>query len=108
MRTLSFTIEGQRAMKDPTCDFEHLVSGSRGYLKARFSFNKEWDGYAKVAIFKKLLSEYPAPIINGECMIPGDALDYEKFTVSVIGQKKSGQRLTTNEVEVLQQLGGGA
>lgn len=107
MRTLSFTIEGQRVMKDPTCDFEHLVSGSRGYLKAQFSFNKEWDGYAKVAVFRKLLSEYPVPIINGECEIPGDALDYERFSVSIVGQRKSGERLTTNEVEVLQQLGGG-
>ena len=108
MRILSFIVEGQGIVKDPTCNFEHLVSGSRGYLKARFTFDKEWDGYAKVAIFKKLSLEYPAPIINGECMIPGDALDYEKFTVSVIGQKKTGQRLTTSEIEILQQSGGGA
>lgn len=102
MRALRFIIEGQRAAKDSTCDFEHLVAGTRGYLKAQFVFDGEWNGYVKVAVFKKLQHEYPVPLVNNECMIPGDALDYEKFSVSVVGQKRTGERITTNEIVVEQ------
>lgn len=102
MRVLSFIVEDQMIRKDPACDFTNLISGTGGYLKARFVFNQEWRGYTTIAVFRKLSSEYPVPIINGECIIPGDTLESDWFKVKVIGQKKAGQRLTTNEVEVKQ------
>lgn len=50
MRVLSFIVEDQMIRKDPACDFTNLISGTGGYLKARFVFNQEWRGYTTIAI----------------------------------------------------------
>lgn len=107
MRIISFKVEEQTISKDARCNFSGIVSGTKGYLKAKFKFNSTWNGFATVAVFRKLLTEYPVPIINGVCEIPAEALDHDKFYVRVVGRKKSGEQLTTNEVEINQGNGGG-
>lgn len=106
-RTLAFRVEEQQLIKDPSCSFEGIVSGTRGYLRARFSFDGAWKNCACVAVFKKLLDEHPIPLRNGECEIPAEVLDWDKFSVRVVGRAKSGLQLTTNEVDVYQLRGGG-
>lgn len=106
-RILEFKVEEQQLSKDPSCSFEGIVSGTRGYLRARFSFNRAWNGCACVAVFKRLLDEYPAVVKNNECEIPAEALDWDSFSVRVVGRTKGGSQLTTNEVEVRQIRGGG-
>lgn len=102
MRELVFTVNQQKLEKDSTCDFSGIVKGTKGYLTARFKFDSSWDGYGKVAVFKKLLDEYPVILKNNRCTIPEKALDFDSFSVSVIGQK-SGGRLTTNALRVEQE-----
>lgn len=104
-RVLKFKVEEQELSKDPSCSFEGIVSGTKGYLTAKFSFNRAWSGYARIAVFKKLLEEYPVPLKNDCCDIPEGALDWDKFSVKVIG-RKDGSHITSNEVVVCQNRGG--
>lgn len=107
MRQLEFIVHGQRIEKSNTCSFAGLVKGSEGYLKASFSFDKDWDGCAKIVKFRDEFGcvKESAPVyeINGKnvCDIPNEILAYERIYISVIGQKKN-YKITTNEVEVLQ------
>lgn len=105
-RVLMFRAVEQKLIKDPSCSFEGIVSGTRGYLRARFSFNKAWNGYAKVAVFRKLLEEHPVVLQGDSCDIPAEVLDWDNFYVRVVGRKKDGSQLTTNEIEVRQSRGG--
>ena len=51
MRTLKFIVHDQIVEKDPKCDFDNLVPGTEGYLRAVFSFSPEWDDCVRVAAF---------------------------------------------------------
>lgn len=101
MRELVFDVNEQIIKKNENCDFENLVSGTKGYLKARFSFNKEWNGYGKVAVFTNLSKDYPAILKDNACMIPEEALTGDYFKVKVVGSRL-GLRITTNQVTVEQ------
>lgn len=106
-RVLVFKVNNQILEKDPSCSFEGIVSGTKGYLKARFSFNRFWDKCACVAVFSTLLKEYPVPLKAGECEIPPEVLENEGFYVRVVGKRKDGVMLTTNEIRINQIQGGG-
>ena len=101
MRVLKFIVSGQQIRKDPSCDFEGLVPGTKGYLEAQFLFLEEWKGCKKAAVFSSLGLEYPVPIINGKCEIPEKALTRRMFSVKAVGTR-DGYRITTNKVEVSQ------
>lgn len=102
MRSLNFFAMGQNLQKDPTCDFSGLVKGSKGYLQAHFSFDAEWTGCGKVAVFTRLGKEYPAKLSADTCMIPEEALSYSRLHVHVIGVR-DGFRIQTNDVELEQE-----
>lgn len=101
MRTLKFLVDGQSIRKDPSCDFSHIVPGTKGYLSASFDFSPDWDGCRKAAIFSCLGKNHPVPIINNKCQIPEEALIYKYFKVQVVGEM-DGYRITTNSEEVKQ------
>lgn len=101
MRILKFTVNRQHIEKAPECDFSGLVAGTKGYLKAEFSFSEEWNNCAKAAVFTRLGRSFPVPIINGICDIPPEALDRKQFSVSVVGER-NGYRIVTDKVEVRQ------
>lgn len=106
MRTLKFIVEGQSIKPDPHCDFSGLVPGTGGYLKAEFTFSKEWTSTPKVAAFySRLGKEYqPQHLTNGKsCMIPSEASSKRIFKVQILG--KNG--LVTNKLEI-DQKGDGA
>lgn len=104
MRTLKFNVEKQLIRRDPNCDFEGIVPGTEGYLKAYFSFSKEWDGCIKVVEFSTRFGEESEPqyLKDGcSCIIPSDALKNKRFRIRVIGKKKD-YRITSNYVTVSQ------
>lgn len=101
MRTLKFIVEGQSIKQDPSCNFSGIVPGTKGYLKAEFSFSKDWKDCRKAAVFELLRNEYPAPIVGNTCEIPAEALTWKSFSVKVVGER-DGYRITTNRVEVKQ------
>lgn len=102
MRNLNFKVSGQKLSKEG--DFDNIVVGSKGYLKACFTFNSEWKGFAKVAVFKSNDSdEVPAKInANCECMIPDSVTDGAYIKVRVVGKNKASQSITTGTVSFLQ------
>ena len=86
-------INGQTA--ELTCD--KVVSDSIKYLKIRFDFNEEWDGYVKTAVFHNesedatvsVLMVDGEPLYLGEnaCLVPHEVIKCPGFTVSVAGIK---------------------
>lgn len=102
MRLLKFIVTDQRIEKDPECDFKHIVSGSRNYLKAHFSLSKEWQSCILVASFWRGDKEHAVRVNNGCCDIPVEVLDYPTFRVSLTGQS-GNTRITTNRILIRQE-----
>lgn len=108
MRTLKFIVNDQIITQDPNCDFNNLVPGTEGYLKAEFSFSPEWKDCVKVAGFWSAMGvEYqPQVLADGySCMIPADALKKQIFKIEILGKKRGGITLKTNRVTVTQDGG---
>lgn len=103
MRVLRFDVDRQLLKPAQNCDFSGIVPGSAGYLLARFSFDGEWNGCKKAASFYGSNGlEYAAPIVNGTCEIPENALIGRFFEVSVKGVR-DGFKITTNRLIVRQE-----
>lgn len=106
MRTLSFIVDGQIIRQHPNCDFDNLIPGSSGYLKAEFSFSSEWNNMIKVASFWRNGRECPPQILKDgvSCTIPEEALTNRQFEIGLLG-KKDNMKITTNKVMVVQNGG---
>lgn len=103
MRSLMFKVNGQKIEKDPNCDFSGIVAGTKGYLKAKFTFTEEWNDCILVARFWKGSEEHAARIVKDECDIPPEALTGKAFKVSVIG-KRGGYLIKTNRILIEQEV----
>lgn len=105
MRVLEFEVKKQRVLKKQGCDFSCIVSGSVGYLLAKFHFSEEWDKCEKKVASFWLDDEEHAGFIDkdGYCSIPQWALVGEEFGVSVTGAGKD-YRLTTNRIKIKQEV----
>lgn len=107
MRTLKFIVDGQTIMRDPYCSFNHLVPGTKGFLRAEFTFSKEWDKCVKVVQFRSEMgTEFPPQVLKDgySCIIPDEALAKKKFKVSVIG--KGNEFIITSDDVIVHQNGG--
>ena len=104
-RVLSFVVEGQTIKKDELCDFTGLVSGTKGYYQAKFTFDRTWKDYQKVAVFRTTAVKKYVPIIDGICEIPDEVTKGLLYYVSVVGVM-DGVSLPTTEVFVRQKRGG--
>ena len=77
-----------------------VVSGSKNYLHAKFTFTKEWNGLTKTAVFKREEDEegYLVVLNNDVALIPWEVLQNEGiFYVSVFG----GDLITVNKARVI-------
>lgn len=104
-RVLEFTVDRQRITRKRGCDFSHIVSGSVGYLKAKFHFiSGEWKGCRKAASFW-INDKESAELLDksNTCLIPTDVLVGEKFEVSVTGVR-DGLLFSTNKTKVKQEV----
>lgn len=107
MRILRFIVEDQILEKDPECNFEGLVPGSKKYIKVKISFSPEWDGFVKVVSFRSMLgTEYPPQVLQDgiSCIIPVEALSRRAFKMQVLG-KKGDVSITTNKITIEQKGG---
>lgn len=64
MRVLKFNVNGQILEKSKDCDFDHIVAGSKNYLKMYFSFSDELKSFRKIARFSDGEKEDYMPIIE--------------------------------------------
>ena len=77
--------------------FNRVIEKSNNYLKASFSFSREWDSVIKTAIFKKDSLVKYVILENDECVIPSEMIQTQgEFEVSVIG----GDLITVNSVTI--------
>ena len=105
MRILEFNVNKQRLTKQKVCDFSGLVSGSVGYLKAKFDFSHDdWEPCTiKIARFWFDDNEHAAYLDeNGCCEIPPEVLTGERFSVSVLGAAP-GYKIETNKIKIVQE-----
>ena len=58
---LQFQVHGQHIMRT---DFSRVVAGSKNYVSCRFSFNADWAGLVKTAVFEKDGIAYHAVLTN--------------------------------------------
>lgn len=100
-RTLIFDVIGQTLKKSDSCDFSGIISGTSGYLVARFNFSLEWYGCKIAASFWENGEEYAVPVINDECTIPAEALSGSRFEVSLTGINDK-YKITSNRLTVFQ------
>lgn len=110
-RVLSFVVEGQTIKKDEQCDFTGLVSGTKGYYAAKFSFDKTWKDYQKVAVFRTTATKKYVPIVDGIYEIPDEVTKGLLYYVSVVGVMDGASlqatvTLPTTETFVRQKRGG--
>lgn len=102
MRTLEFRVHGQEIAQAAGCDFDGLVRGTKGYLRARFYFDENWDGCRVAASFYDAQgNEHAAAVVNSACMIPDEALAGGSFSVSLTGVKR-GYRITAGKLTIRQ------
>lgn len=103
MRTLVFSVKGQRLTQKPTCDFTGIVPGTVGYLRAQFEFDSDWDGCNIAASFfnDKQEEEWAFPVKDNVCMIPAEVLNGYIFYVSVTGKRKD-YKILSNKLMVRQ------
>lgn len=106
LRILEFLVDKQMITKNPVCDFNNIVPGSKGYLKARFFFSAEWEGCTKVVGFSYGKTEYQPQKIDDDntCNIPYEALKNPSFNIQVFGKRK-GFQISTNKI-IVNQNGG--
>lgn len=74
-----------------------VVSDSRSYLVARFSFSECWQGLSKTAVFQGTDGKVYHMLLDGDsCAVPVEVIQPTRFFVSVFG----GDRLTSDRAVV--------
>ena len=87
MLDINLLVKDQRV----SCEKKTLVADSRNYQYATFSFDEEWEGLIKTAIFKNGKLVYHVPLdINNRCLIPEQVLKMGVLEISVF----AGDRIT--------------
>ena len=103
MRVLTYKVKGQRLIA--TGNHSGLIAGTKGYVKALFEFDKDWDGCIKVVSFFND-GEYAIKLDDSNtCYIPNEALTNQTFKVKVEGRKQDGYCIFTDPI-IERQKGG--
>lgn len=101
MRELKFKVKGQRLSRDPGCNFNNIIKGTKNYLSLNISFNKDWDNLMKVVYFLNTKTYYP--LKGNYLVIPDDALEHDVIGFRIIGKSSStNQTILTNDITVKQ------
>lgn len=103
MRLLKFNVIDQKIEKDPECDFENIVAGSRNYLKTYFNLPEDWQNCPVAASFWRGKAEYAVFLKNDMCDIPEEVLDFHTFRVSLTC-KKDSVLIPTNKILIRQEV----
>lgn len=107
--TIKFKVDNQK-LSYPQEDF--IVSDSKNYITANFTFSDEWDGYSKAAQFSDGKKFYDVITdSDGNAQVPNEVLSKtDSFFVLVYGDKaisdSSSSRITTNKVRVILEISG--
>jgi hypothetical protein len=105
MRVLLYKVKGQKLMA--VGNHSGLTAGTRGYLKAQFEFDDDWDGCVKAVSFLNDGEHAALLDHNNSCHIPDEALTNSTFQVKVEGRRKDGYCILTDPILERQKGGGG-
>lgn len=107
MRTLTFIVDHNVLMQDPSCNFDGLFPAPNQKIRAEFLFPEAWNNVPRVAAFYSMLdNEYPPQIIDEDncCMIPSEALLLPAFKIQILGNNR-GKIISTNTLTIYQKGG---
>ena len=92
---MKIKVVNQRLYLEPP----ETAEGTRGYLKAEFSFSEEWDGMTKTAFFRGADGEnHPKLLEDDTCTVPAEALTAPgRVGVSVSGTL--GETVITTDIK---------
>lgn len=102
MRELQFSINDH--VIENNSDMGNIVAKSSEYPIAAFTFDREWIGCEKTAIFLGRNHVYSAPILGAKCHIPEEVAKEPYFQVEVEGKKPNGFEVKTNKLKVNQEV----
>lgn len=103
MNTIKLSVSGQVLSRINR--MQHIVAGSKGYLRCSFEFDESWNALAKAAAFYgDDGTEHAAAIENGTCSVPDEVTDSQSFKVRVIGAGGKAVRVSTNCVTIDQEV----
>lgn len=105
MKDLHFNVNGQRLTRANVDDFVGIVSKSKGYLRCIFSFDDDWAGTKKIALFstRRIVEEDYSVVANLSCMVPNTVTDGTIFYMKLVG-KKPGYEIETNWIMIEQEV----
>lgn len=103
MRTLIFDVHRQKLEQNPECDFEHIVAGSKNYLKAYFNLPEDWQNCPVAASFWRGKEENAVILKENSCDVPEEVLEYPTFRVSLTCMKGK-QQIPTNKLLIRQEV----
>lgn len=98
MHTLEFAINSQILTWTNPC--RAPVEQSRGYLFARFTWDEEWDGMSKVAVFRTgARPPVEIPLDGDTVQVPPECLVRGQLAVGLIGMDTGGTvRIVTRQM----------
>lgn len=95
MKKINLSVTDQKIICDNAV---HIVTDSKNYVTAEFTFSSEWDGMTKTAVFKGANGSYCLLLRDNACIVPQEAL-VSGFSVSVFGMLDD-VRITTDSVYI--------
>lgn len=101
---ISISVEKRRL----TCTVEtELVGGGANSIECVFSFDKEWDGLTKSAVFQsvrengEIVETIPVILINDRCMVPSEAASSgEYLKIGAVGTRDGNVIVPTTLCQV--------
>ena len=92
IKTLSYAVTGQHI---ETTETAMLVAGTVNEYTARFSFDADWDGYQRVAVFNADGTEREQLLIDDACAVPWEVLLTGAYLKVGVYGTRDGSRLPT-------------
>lgn len=94
MAQINCTVERRYLRMEQTVD---VTTGSIGSIQCSFSFDGEWEGLQKTAIFKAADNQtYPVLLANDSCTVPNEAIcDGHYLTMGVMGTRDGNVVIAT-------------
>ena len=93
MAQINCTVERRYLRMEQTVD---VTTGSIGSIQCSFSFDGEWEGLQKTAIFKAADQTYPVLLVEDVCTVPNEAIaDGCYITMGVMGTRDGNVVIAT-------------
>lgn len=101
MRTLKYKVQGQKIIRDNTCDFSNIVRGTNNYINLIFEWDEDWKNKAKVISLRNAEGVEKNLVINKSIALPEVVTNGSMFSFVLYG-KDAVEKIQTNREYVEQ------